>query len=95
VIPAEVPVGLPSELLQRRPDIRQAEAQLHAATAQIGAATADLYPKFALTGSVGILSPDFSGLGTIANNYWSFGGLIQWNVFNGGRIRGNIEIQAG
>ena len=52
VTPPEVPAGLPSDLLRRRPDIRQAEAQLHAATAQIGVAVADLFPKFSLTGSL-------------------------------------------
>ena len=51
--PPAVPVGLPSELLQRRPDIRRAEAQLHSATAQVGVATSDLFPKFSLTGSTG------------------------------------------
>src|SRR6185436_2888645 len=49
--PAVIPPGLPSDLLRRRPDIRQSEARLHAATAQIGVATADLFPKFSLTGS--------------------------------------------
>ena len=52
ITPPEVPVGLPSELRRRRPDIHQAEAQIHAATAQIGVATADLFPKFSLTGSL-------------------------------------------
>ena len=51
-VPPQIPAGLPSELLRRRPDIRQAEAQLHAATAQIGVATADLFPKFSLTGTM-------------------------------------------
>ena len=50
-VPPQVPVGLPSELLRRRPDIMQAEAQIHSATAQIGVATADLFPKFSLTGA--------------------------------------------
>ena len=49
-------MGLPSDLLRRRPDIRRAEAQLHAATARIGVATADLFPKFSLTGSFGFSS---------------------------------------
>ena len=53
-VPPEVPVGLPSELLRRRPDIRRAERQIAAATAQVGSAKADLFPKFALTGSAGL-----------------------------------------
>ena len=58
--PPEIPVGLPSELLRRRPDIRRAEAQIHAATARIGVATSDLFPKFNLAGSYG-----FSASGSI------------------------------
>ncbi len=72
--PPEVPVGLPSDLIRRRPDIRRAEAQLHADTARIGVATADLFPKFALTGSYGYLSTDFSSLGELEQPFlflWS------------------------
>ena len=72
--PPEVPVGLPSDLLRRRPDIRRAEAQLHAATARIGVATADLFPKFSLTGSFGFSSNDLTKLGNLASSkFWSFG----------------------
>jgi NodT family efflux transporter outer membrane factor (OMF) lipoprotein len=91
--PGEVPVGLPSELLRRRPDIRKAEETLHAATAQIGVATADLYPKFSITGSLGIQSGNISGLGSIANRYWSIGPSVSWPFLDGGRIRANIRFQ--
>jgi len=92
--PPEVPVGLPSELIRRRPDIRRAEAQVHAATARIGVATADLFPKFFLTGSYGLSSSDLSRLGNLATSkFWSFGPSVSWPVFAGGRIRANIEVQ--
>ena len=92
--PPEVPVGLPSELLRRRPDIRRSEAQLHAATARIGVATADLFPKFNLTGSFGVSSSDLTKLGNVANNkFWSFGPSVTWPIFAGGRIWWNIKVQ--
>jgi multidrug efflux system outer membrane protein len=92
--PPQVPVGLPSELLRRRPDIRRAEAQLHAATARIGVATADLFPKFSLTGSFGFSSNDLTKLGNLASSkFWSFGPTISWPIFAGGRIQWNIKLQ--
>jgi outer membrane protein, multidrug efflux system len=91
--PPEVPVGLPSDLIRRRPDIRRAEAQLHAATANIGVATADLFPKFSLTGSFGILSTDISSLTNWSSRFWSYGPTVTWPIFTAGRIRWNIELQ--
>ncbi len=92
--PPQVPVGLPSELVRRRPDIRRAEAQLHAATARIGVATADLFPKFSLTGSFGFSSNDLTKLGNLANSkFWSFGPSVTWPIFAGGRIYWNIKVQ--
>jgi len=91
--PPVVPVGLPSDLLRRRPDIRRAEAQLHGATAQIGVATADLYPKFSLTGTVGAQATAFGSLGNANGGFWSFGAGVLWPVFNAGRIRANIRLQ--
>ncbi len=93
-VPPEVPVGLPSDLLRRRPDIRRAEAQVHAATARIGVATADLFPRFFLTGSFGFSSNDLNRLGNLnKSKFWSFGPSVIWPVFAGGRIRANIEVQ--
>jgi len=91
--PPAVPVGLPSDLLRRRPDIRRAEAQLHGATARIGVATADLFPKFSLTGALGLQSTALSTLagGGIANV--SGAGAVTWPIFSAGRIRANIRIQ--
>ncbi|MCL4501692.1 MAG: efflux transporter outer membrane subunit [Deltaproteobacteria bacterium] len=93
-IPPTVPVGLPSELIRRRPDIRRSEAQLHAATARIGVATADLFPKFTLTGSMGVSSSDLTKLGNIANSkFWSLGPAVTWPVFAGGRLWWNVRLQ--
>jgi outer membrane protein, multidrug efflux system len=92
--PIKVPVGLPSELVRRRPDIRRAESQLHAATARVGVATADLFPKFSLTGTFGFSSNDLTKLSNLASSkFWSFGPTITWPVFAGGAIRWNIEVQ--
>ena len=92
--PPEVPVGLPSELVRRRPDIRRAEAQLHAATARIGVATADLFPRFSLTGSFGFSSNDLTKLGNLASSkFWAFGPTVTWPIFAGGRIQWNIKLQ--
>jgi NodT family efflux transporter outer membrane factor (OMF) lipoprotein len=91
--PPEVLVGLPSELLRRRPDVRYAERTLAAATARIGVATADLFPKFSLTGSFGGSSDTFEGLRLGANHTWSFGPEIRWPIFDAGRIRANIRVQ--
>jgi multidrug efflux system outer membrane protein len=92
-VPPEVPVGLPSELLRRRPDIRRAERQLAAATAQIGVATADLFPRLSLTGSYGRQSPKGSDLFSSGNDYWSYGPGLSWPIFAGGAVRANIEVQ--
>jgi len=91
--PPAVPVGVPSELLRRRPDIRQAEAQIHAATAEIGVATADLFPRLSLTGNLGTSADKFSGLGDWSNRFWSIGPSASWALFSTGRIRSNIEVQ--
>lgn len=91
--PKVVPVGLPSDLLRRRPDIRRAEANLHAATANVGVATSDLFPKFSLTGSVGTRSNKLNGIFNWSNSVWSIGPSVSWPVFDAGRIRANIELQ--
>jgi multidrug efflux system outer membrane protein len=91
--PPEVPVGLPSELLRRRPDIRRAEAQIHGATARIGVATADLFPKFSLTGSFGYSGNAVSSLTHWENRFWAVGPTVSWPIFDAGAIRWNIEVQ--
>lgn len=91
--PPQIPIGLPSDLLRRRPDIRRAEAQIHAATARIGVATADLFPRFSLTGSFSFSGSDVANFMNWGNRSWSFGPSVTWPVFEAGRIRWNIEIQ--
>jgi outer membrane protein, multidrug efflux system len=91
--PPEIPVGLPSDLIRRRPDIRRAEAQIHAATARIGVATADLFPKFSLTGNFGFSSTDLDTLANWSRRSWSFGPSVSWPIFAGGRIWWNIKVQ--
>lgn len=91
--PPQVPVGLPSDLLLRRPDVRLAERQLAAATANIGVAKADLFPKFFLTGSAGFESVSASDWFTAGSKFWSAGPTVQWRIFDAGRIRANIKVQ--
>jgi NodT family efflux transporter outer membrane factor (OMF) lipoprotein len=92
-LPPEVPVGLPSELLKRRPDIRRAERQMAAATARIGSAEADLFPKFALTGGVGLDSTSTGSLFDWQSRYFFISPTVTWRVFDSGRIISNIALQ--
>jgi len=89
----EVDVGLPSDLLKRRPDIRRSEAQLAAATARIGEAKADLFPRFVLTGTAGRQATQLHDLTLGAGNFFSAGPGISLPLFTGGRIRSNIDVQ--
>lgn len=91
--PPLVPVGLPSDLLQRRPDVQQAERQLAAATAQIGVAKADLFPKFSITGLVGVQSVSAGNWFDYASKYWDAGPSVQWELFEAGSIVANIHVQ--
>ena len=91
--PEVVPVGMPTELLRRRPDIRVAERQLAAQNARIGVAMADLYPKFFLTGGVSGQSDILGNMLEGGNILGSFGPRVNWPIFQGGRIRANIEVQ--
>jgi multidrug efflux system outer membrane protein len=82
----EVPAGLPSDLLTRRPDVRQAEDELHAANAAIGVATANFFPTISLTGLFGGISPELSEIfGT--NKTWSVGASLLGPIFQGGRLK--------
>jgi len=88
----ELPAGLPSSLLERRPDIRQAEAQLIAANAQIGVARAAYFPQINLTASGGYQSSALTSLFTGPAGLWSFGGSLVQPIFTGGRIRSNVKF---
>jgi outer membrane protein, multidrug efflux system len=91
--PPEVPPGLPSDLLRRRPDIRRAERELAATSARIGVATADLYPKFSITAAMGMQSEQFSHLADWRSRFWNIAPGVSWNLFDAGRIRSNISVQ--
>jgi NodT family efflux transporter outer membrane factor (OMF) lipoprotein len=84
---------LPSDLLERRPDIRRAEAQLAAATARIGEAKADLFPRFVLTGTAGRQATQIQNLTLGAGNFYGVGPGITLPLFTAGRIRSNIAVQ--
>jgi NodT family efflux transporter outer membrane factor (OMF) lipoprotein len=91
--PAETVIGLPADLLRQRPDIRRAERQLAAQTARVGVATADLYPRFLLFGIFTVDSLSTGDLLTGDARAYSFGPSVRWNIFDGGRIRSNIDVQ--
>lgn len=91
--PPLVPVGLPSELLQRRPDVQKAERELAAATAQIGVAKSDLFPKFSLTGIAGLQSVSAGNWFNDASRYWDAGPTVQWELFEAGSIVANVHVQ--
>ncbi len=91
--PPQVPVGIPSQLLRRRPDVRTAERNLAAANANIGVYVADLFPKFSLTGDAGYQSGDYRSLLNSSNLFWGFGPSVSWDVFTAGRTRANIRAQ--
>jgi outer membrane protein, multidrug efflux system len=93
ITPPLVPAGLPSDLLKRRPDVQKAERQLAAATARIGAAKADYLPKFFLTGVAGMQSVSASDWFNYGSRYWTIGPTVEWQLFEAGRIRANVEVQ--
>lgn len=90
-----VPAGLPSQLIERRPDLRQAEQRLVAANAQIGAARAQYFPTISLTGLFGAVSNEFSGLFKGANKAWAFGAAATAPIFTAGGIAGSVQTAEG
>ena len=90
--PAVVGIGVPSTLARRRPDIREAEARLHAATANVGVATASFYPDISLTGSFGLRALDASYLTNWASDFYSFGPSISLPIFQGGRLTAGLRM---
>lgn len=91
--PSEVAVGVPADLLRRRPDIRSAERQLAAQTAQIGVAKAQLYPSFSLAGTLGLESLEYANLYSASASAAQGLAKAAWTIFDGGSIRQNITLQ--
>jgi len=93
VLPPEVPVGLPSDLLERRPDIREAEAQIAAATARLGQAKADFFPRILLLGTAGRQASQLHDLTLGMGNFFGAGPAISLPIFTGGRLRSQLHVQ--
>jgi outer membrane protein, multidrug efflux system len=91
-VPPEIAVGLPADLLRRRPDIRAAEARLHSATAHIGVATADLFPRLTLKADFGTQSLNFPGLADWASRFFNAGPTLQLPIFEGGRLKATVRL---
>lgn len=87
-----IPTNLPSDLLLRRPDIRQAEREVAAATARIGVAKAELFPSFSLLSSFGTQSNKLDQLFMWPSRFWTIGPSMVWNLFTGGRLLAQIEV---
>jgi outer membrane protein, multidrug efflux system len=90
--PEIVDVGVPSALARRRPDIRQAEAKLHAATANVGVAVASFYPDISLTGNIGMRALDASYLTNWASHFYSAGPAVSLPIFTGGRLTAGLTL---
>jgi len=93
VAPVDVAVGIPADLLRRRPDVLRAERQAAAQSAQIGIAESDFYPRIALTGTLGYSAEHFSNLFTQQAFQGTFGPSFTWNLLNYGRILNNVRSQ--
>jgi len=89
---AEIPAGLPSRLLERRPDIREAEQNLIAANAEIGVARAQLFPQISLTGSGGLESIGLGNLFSGSSTAWNFTTSLTQPIFNAGKLRANVKL---
>jgi len=91
--PPIVPIGLPSQLIERRPDIQEAEREIAAGNARIGSAEADLLPKFALVASAGLDSSTYNNLFDLSSRYFLVSPTVTWRIFDAGRILSNIRLQ--
>ncbi|MGE8153953.1 efflux transporter outer membrane subunit [Pseudomonas vancouverensis] len=91
--PRQVAIGLPSELAERRPDIRQAEARLHAATANIGVAKGDFYPRITLSGNIASQATQLSNFGSWGSRAFGIGPQLSLPLFDGGRLRGVLQLR--
>lgn len=93
-VPARVAVGVPADLLRRRPDVVAAERRLAAATAAVGVATADLYPRLSLSGSFSVSASDVTSLDAVAARAYSVGPTLRWNLFDAGRLRSLVKVRS-
>jgi NodT family efflux transporter outer membrane factor (OMF) lipoprotein len=91
--PETLVVGVPADLLRRRPDLGRAERELAAATARVGVARADLYPRFALLGSVGLRSDALADVLGGGGGFTALGPAVEWPLFAAGRLRANVDVQ--
>ncbi|MGH8335478.1 MAG: TolC family protein, partial [Gammaproteobacteria bacterium] len=85
-LPTDLPLGVPSQLVQRRPDVRAAEAQLHAATAQVGIVMAALLPQVWITGNIGSSATAMADLFKAGTGFWSLGASLTQTLFEGGTL---------
>lgn len=92
-VPTRIPVGLPGTLVRRRPDVREAEARLHAAVAETGVAVADFYPDITLNGSATVESLHLGNLFTLGSTAFNVGPAISIPLFEGGRLRGQLALR--
>ena len=90
-LPTELPVSLPSQLIEQRPDIRAAQEQLHAASAQIGVATANMLPNFTINANGGYMNTVLAGLLSPANEFWLLSGNVTQTVFDGGILLHQLQ----
>jgi NodT family efflux transporter outer membrane factor (OMF) lipoprotein len=91
--PPDVPVGLPADLLRRRPDVREAEQNLHQATAEVGVATAAFFPDITLSGSISLQALQFKNLNELAAITYAAGPNITLPIFEGGQLRGQLSLR--
>jgi NodT family efflux transporter outer membrane factor (OMF) lipoprotein len=92
--PPEIAIGIPADLIRRRPDIRKAERELAAQSARVGVATADLYPRFTFNGTLQFSAANASSLFDSMSRLLNIGPAFQWNIFNAGSVRSNINVQS-
>ncbi len=92
-VPAEIAIGIPADLLRRRPDIRKAEFIAAAQSAQIGVATADFFPAFSISGAIGLEATDFGDLFSTSSLVKFIAPGFSWEILNYGRIANNVRVQ--
>jgi len=90
-LPIDLPVSLPSQLIEQRPDVRAAQEQLHSASAQVGVAVANMLPQFTINGNAGYMNTILAGLISPANAFWTIGANVTQTVFDGGILLHNLR----